>query len=973
MRNIYFRAGMLFFFFGFSQILWAQQASILKNINNNPDNRGYRLVYFDPITATDNHLFFGAGGCYETPELYALDRNDSIYMPLNILREEPNQLYYCSPDPTFSWARPDVLGTLADKIFFRPQQNDTGKELWVSDGTTQGTLLLKDVIPGAESAFPGAGYTFKDKFWFTAKGDSLDDKLWHSDGTTEGTKPAGSVNPEKTDIGGVFFASDDKWLYFTTYSNSLGFRLWRTDGSGNAPEMLTNFTEPTWWIINMQLIEGNLYLIKKSSTPNIAYTKIIKIDPQNFNSTQLVLFVYPSDTYKNVPRKLYPLNGKIYFPGIDFTGKETVWETDGTSAGTKMNLDVPLWYNFDSAENMAVFDDHLYFFTQEVGKYQFMKYGGSPGTLEVLKDFSLPPYFNPQFTEWQQQLWWSYRGQQIWKTDGTVSGTTIAIDSFENLRSITLFNDRVYFLANRKNKPATAWYFDQGNNHTPVQVKSNGLANLSSDISDFAILKDEAYFWAQDTFKRTEIWTTNGMPSSVHQITDLSFFNGGYDFTPQPVNDSLLLFTTQGPDKQRSVWATNTSFNNESTILELPLQEHTLQLYGLPEFKTAFFNSSSKVLYQSEGTAATTVPVLDNVGPISTPVFFQDRFFMTAVRNDTLWLLSSDGTPEHTTLEIPLAATNHYSAYPLLKIMDEHIYFFKEENGKWNLWKSDGNLQNTQWITAFEHEPGNFPGQITVSGDLLYFTCQSALWRSDGTSAGTYRIDNQSYNKVYDILGFRDELYFTAYSDNNGTEIWKSDGSLEGTVLLKDILPGIRSSEPDLSDAASLGDYFWFPAFTEQYGEELWQSDGTPEGTRLAADICPGPCSGQPKRLKIVNNRHLLFSAYTPETGIEPWTIDVLKLNEPPVLRGPACRIDAQVIPNPATTSATLYFPDNTGQITRYRTLDASGKTKAEGSIAPSAVSIDINLQGTPNGLYFIQLLDQSGGVLCTQRLVVQQ
>jgi len=33
----------------------------------------------------------------------------------------------------------------------------------------------------------------------------------------------------------------------------------------------------------------------------------------------------------------------------------------------------------------------------------------------------------------------------------------------------------------------------------------------------------------------------------------------------------------------------------------------------------------------------------------------------------------------------------------------------------------------------------------------------------------------------------------------------------------------------------------FFAAFDPKHGEELWKSDGTPEGTVLGADISPGP------------------------------------------------------------------------------------------------------------------------------------
>ena len=41
-----------------------------------------------------------------------------------------------------------------------------------------------------------------------------------------------------------------------------------------------------------------------------------------------------------------------------------------------------------------------------------------------------------------------------------------------------------------------------------------------------------------------------------------------------------------------------------------------------------------------------------------------------------------------------------------------------------------------------------------------------------------------------------DTLFFTADDGVNGNELWKSDGTEAGTVLVKDINPGSGSSSP---------------------------------------------------------------------------------------------------------------------------------------------------------------------------------
>src|SRR5437016_1438236 len=105
-------------------------------------------------------------------------------------------------------------------------------------------------------------------------------------------------------------------------------------------------------------------------------------------------------------------------------------------------------------------------------------------------------------------------------------------------------------------------------------------------------------------------------------------------------------------------------------------------------------------------------------------------------------------------------------------------------------------------------------------------------------------------------------------------ELWKSDGTAEGTNRVKDIFPGSGSSQP-LRLTAMNGRLF-FRACDPDSGCELWSSDGTEEGTRRVADINPGPADGLPDtdgELSILNGT-LLFWACEPVGGCEPWKSD---------------------------------------------------------------------------------------------------
>jgi ELWxxDGT repeat protein len=132
----------------------------------------------------------------------------------------------------------------------------------------------------------------------------------------------------------------------------------------------------------------------------------------------------------------------------------------------------------------------------------------------------------------------------------------------------------------------------------------------------------------------------------------------------------------------------------------------------------------------------------------------------------------------------------------------------------------------------------------------LFFTANDGttgqeLWSSDGTRAGTvlvkdirpgaYDSDSRSLTAVGGTL------FFTARDGVHGRELWKSDGTEGGTVLVKDILPGAGTTYGDEpGQLTALGGTVFLGADDGVKGAELWKSDGTDAGTVLVKDINAG-------------------------------------------------------------------------------------------------------------------------------------
>jgi ELWxxDGT repeat protein len=178
-------------------------------------------------------------------------------------------------------------------------------------------------------------------------------------------------------------------------------------------------------------------------------------------------------------------------------------------------------------------------------------------------------------------------------------------------------------------------------------------------------------------------------------------------------------------------------------------------------------------------------------------------------------------------------------------------------------------------------------GSIAAVGNILFFRADDGehgweLWKSDGTQSGTIMVKDinpTGWSEPDDLTAMGGTLFFVASDGMHGRELWTSSGSAAGTTIIKDITPG-AGGETVPGGLTAVGNILFFSADDGVHGRELWTSDGTAAGTTMVQDLSPGTASADPSQFTRVGTT-VFFTAQTPATGRELWAMNYYQLYLP--------------------------------------------------------------------------------------------
>ncbi|MEM9290536.1 MAG: hypothetical protein AAGD01_02535 [Acidobacteriota bacterium] len=750
------------------------------------------------------------------------------------------------------------------------------QELWLSDGTAEGSFSLAAAFPdlGAE----GQGRIYGLQLWgnaafFVVETDDGQRTLWSSDGTVAGTGALKDLPRLPVDAGPVvsrdvpwsFMVSGPVFLLLTEPApDQFECELWATDGTSAGTSRLVALGQAAG------LAPGDLSYFGCSS--DLVWVPGPPITP-------------PSPDY-------------VFFPFSDFSTFSQLWATDGTTAGTGPLHDFGPSGIIDFGSSFTTWQGQLFFYdNDDEGAGLFTTTGRSSRVTKVVPlgfggEANLPGDaigkvgFPLIFQGWDES------GRQPWTSLGTAdSSERLSVLDFGTVSSFPrrllpapdAEDDEIVFLAYHPGP------FGDGQN--PEGASRNGLWVSDGSAAGTRLLVDGGVEFFDGVIE-APVLTSAGLflrradstkDDSLLFSSDLQSFQTAAELPtiedPVAFGD-LACFAAHDPDLGVEPWCSDGSPQGTVSLGDLapgladpPFggSDAQLPLSSRPDafvvagdrlyFRTAPYLEDGdqlvpSALWRSDGTAAGTRRVWSSAGagqqgpilPIRSVldgeplmVYGEDVYFLAEDLQPALWRLRGGITPE---LVAPLGTPGAQIQTLVSAEFRGRLVFLLEEDFGGSLWSMDDGPalagEGARLLATFERiysSRGGLEPQLVAVGNDLYFSADSG--------------------------------------DGAGLELWSTDGTVHGTRRVTDLAPGAADALPQ--HLGAVGSRLVFSATDGPHGFELWVTDGSADGTALVADLEPGPAGSEPRE-PLLRGDHLYFSAWTSDAGRELRRVDLSDL-----------------------------------------------------------------------------------------------
>ncbi|MCA9758135.1 MAG: T9SS type A sorting domain-containing protein [Candidatus Eisenbacteria bacterium] len=804
-----------------------------------------------------------------------------------------------------------------------------GEELWTSDGTPGGTVLLKDINPTGDSS-PAFGATLNGYLYFGADDGANGQELWRTNGTAAGTTFVKDIRPGSVGSIPNAFAEVNGLLVFSANDGSTGNELWRSDGTSAGTFRLLDIYSGTLSSSPRHLTNVNGWVYFSATTSALG-EELYRTDG---TVVQLIKDIRPG-TGGSRPQQFHGYGGEVYFAADDDAHGTEVWKTDGTTAGTQLVYDC-----FPGSASSYGFPGFVngggsLFFVGYDGSYGVWRSDGTSATTQnVFRDLG-PSSSSPNLLIGNSNYVYfsgddgTEVGHEPRRLDVVTNAVELSRDlnteNGSNCEQLTAYGDNLLAISDQYWFGRDLWFYDLDIPTNSVSLDDTGWRESQSpEGATFVVDGDIAYFtgWQEET--GFEVGAYDG--SDLYQV----------DVIPGPEgSDPIALVVADG----HAYFVALTASGN----------------YGL--YRLSAPPSPTATLLQEFGA-----------GPLRELTSFGSGVLFVAedaTSGAELW--RAQGQQIGPVLDInPGAPGSHPSS---LTPMGDEVYFSASQpaTGR-ELWVTNGTAAGTHLVEEIVPGPtSSSPAHLTNGFPFLYFTASTTATGSEIYAATAFGID--PVDEIVPGPGSADpeELAFTGsrlrFSADDGSGIGREPWYLSGRnpVLLGDLNPGAASSNP--RDYTSHLGATYFSAANASLGRELVRVAGGVVSV-VTESIAPGTASSNPGDRVTIGDR-LYFVAENEAYGRELWYVEDTggpsDVPTPPVLAGGA-GLQLRTGPNPFVDELRLEFTLSAASDVSAELIDAGGRLverfdlgRREAGTHVDEWSLDRG-RGIPSGVYFVRL-----------------
>jgi ELWxxDGT repeat protein len=374
---------------------------------------------------------------------------------------------------------------------------------------------------------------------------------------------------------------------------------------------------------------------------------------------------------------------------------------------------------------------------------------------------------------------------------------------------------------------------------TPVAYMVKDINNVSTDSLDGlepnGHVNGTIYFMANDG-TGNNLWKSDGTPAGTEAVTTFTGLTSGIAYMTNV--EGIIFFSIQD-STNGGLWRSDGTGAGTSRVY--PFTSDAPMMLTAVGSKVYFVGPGG--LWVSDGTEENT-KLVGSFSSIIDMAEMNGMLYFTAVgpSSYTQSLYKSNGTTAGTSLVSEIDGWNLSS---LTNVNGALFFAYYNRPGGDQLWTSNG-TDTTVMVKQFNKTIGDL---ANVNG-TLFFAADNGdgmqLWKSDGTETGTVMISPSGVAGVSALTNVNGTLFFAATNSVGGVDhyqLWKSDGTESGTVMVYDFFPGTLAI---CGFMIGVNNTLYLNAADGFSGDELWQSDGTTAGTFLVKDIYAGPDGSNP-------------------------------------------------------------------------------------------------------------------------------